>query len=232
MSIHTGHRQRLKRRFRQEGLDNFDDLYILELLLFYCVPRQDTNLLAHKLLDRFGSVQGVLRAGTDELEQIEGVGENISTFLTLIHSLNRLCQIKQDGKEIIINSYEEGGELLFHYLRDRRNENVYLLSMDAKRKVLSCDKIGEGSVNSANISVRRIVEVALAANATVVILGHNHPSGLASPSVEDITTTQHIARALKAMDIELMDHIIVSDGEYISMTLSGLYRPGVDAIMR
>lgn len=228
MSIHQGHRQRLKERFRKEGLENFDDLYILELLLFYCVPRRDTNPLAHKLLDRFGSLPRVLEASAEELEKVEGVGENIATFLSLIPSVNRLCQIRRESQVHIINTYEEGGKYLYPYLSDRRNENVYLLSMDAKRKVLSCDKVGEGSVNSANVPVRRIVEIALAANATAVILGHNHPSGLAYPSGEDIAATQYIAKALKAMDIELVDHIIASDGDFISMALSGLYRPFED----
>lgn len=232
MSIHQGHRQRLKKRFRLEGLENFDDLYILELLLFYCVPRQDTNPLAHRLLARFGSLQRVLDSTAEELEKVEGVGENISTFLTLIPSVHRVCRMRREETVKIINSYDDGGKYLFPYLADRKNENVYLLCLDAKRKVLSCDKVGEGSINSANISIRRIVEVALASNATAVVLGHNHPSGIAVPSAEDICTTQYVAKALKSMDIELVDHIVTADDDYISMVASGYYRPGMDAMVR
>ena len=103
----------------------------------------------------------------------------------------------------------------------RTRETVFLLCLDAKCKVLCCKEIGEGSVNTASISVRKVVETALAANATTVVLAHNHPSGIAVPSNEDIQTTQRIAAALSAVEIHLADHIVVADGDYVSMVQSG-----------
>lgn len=228
MSIHKDHRQRLKQRFQKEGLDHFDDLYILELLLFYCVPRRDTNEIAHNLLERFKTLPRVLEAGPEELRKVPGVGEGIITFFALLNDLERVRQMRRNADIDIINSYEDIKRLMVPALNKQRNETVFVLCMDAKRKVLCLEKVGEGSVNSANVPVRRIVELALAANATTVILGHNHPGGLAFPSPEDINTTRYVAKALWAVEIDLADHIIVADGDYVSLVQSGVYRPDVD----
>ena len=107
----------------------------------------------------------------------------------------------------------------------RRNETVYLLCLDAKCKVLCCKEVGEGSVNSASVPIRRIVEMALGANATSAILAHNHPSGLAFPSDEDQLTTRQLAIALAAVDITLVDHMIIADDEFVSLRQSGRYNP-------
>ena len=89
MSMHDGHRQRLKNRFREEGLDHFDEHQVLELLLFYCIPRIDTNELAHRLLERFGSLANVLEAKAEELEKVPGIGSNAATFLNLVTAVER-----------------------------------------------------------------------------------------------------------------------------------------------
>ena len=225
LSIHEGHRQRLKHRFREEGLDNFEELYVLELLLFYCVTRQDTNPLAHRLLDRFGSLSGVLGASAEELEQVEGVGEHISTFLTLITQVGRYYQIQQTEPGKILRTIDQCGNYMVPYFYGRQIETVFMLCLDAKCKVLRCMKVGEGSVNSAAVPVRRIVEMALNAKATTVVLAHNHPSGLAIPSADDIATTKRVGDALATVDIVLADHIVVSKDDFVSITQSNLYVP-------
>jgi len=225
--MHTddGHRQRVKDRFRQEGLDHFNDVHVLELLLFYAKPRVDTKPLARELLDRFGSLSRVLEATPTELETVKGVGENISTFLTLINQVSRYCMVNKDKENILMDTTEKYGTYLLQHFYGRRNETVFLMCLDAKCKMLSCQIVGEGSVNSANISIRKIVEMALGANATAVVLAHNHPSGLAIPSVEDKDTTERVATALGAMDIILADHIVVADGDFVSMVQSSFYDP-------
>ena len=225
MSIHEGHRQRLKNRFRREGLDNFDELYVLELLLFYCVPRRDTNPLAHKLLDAFGSLNGVLGASCEELEKVEGVNQSISTFLSLITQVGRYYQVKQSEPGQILNTVDRCGNFLVPYFYGREVETVFMLCLDAKCKAICCKKVGEGSVNSANIPVRRIVEMALAVNATTVVLAHNHPSGLAIPSADDVQTTIRVAKALKTVDMILADHIVVSNDDFVYLVDSKLYNP-------
>lgn len=225
MSIHEGHRDRLKSRFRNEGLDNFDELYVLELLLFYCIPRKDTNPIAHRLLDRFGSLNGVLDATPEELEKVEGVNKSTSTFLSLIKQVGRYYQVKSAAPGEILRTVDQCGKYLVPYFFGRDTETVFLLCLDAKCKVLCCKKIGEGSVNSANVPVRRVVEIALGANATSVVLAHNHPTGLAIPSADDIQTTHRISAALDAVDITLVDHIVVSQDDFVSIVQSQYYKP-------
>lgn len=225
MSIHSGHRQRLKDRFRREGLDNFDELYVLELLLFYCIPRADTNPLAHRLLDHFGSLTAVLDASVEELEKVDGLGKNASTFLSLITQVGRYYQVKRSEPGEILRTLEQCGNYLVPYFFGRERETVFILCLDAKCKVLCCKMVGEGSVNSANIPVRRVVEIALNANATTVVLAHNHPSGLAIPSADDIQTTYKVASALNAVEITLADHIVVSKDDFVSIVQSQYYKP-------
>jgi len=225
MSMHDGHRQRLKSRFLKEGLDNFEELQVLELLLFYCVPRKDTNPLAHLLLDRFGSLAQVLEAPAEELKKIPGVGESVATFLSLVTSVGRYYMVNRAAVGDILTDVEACGDYLKPRFYGRRNETVFLLCLDAKCKVLACKEVGEGSVNSAAVPIRRIVEMALGANATSVVLAHNHPSGVAVPSGDDIQTTRRLAMALSAVDIALVDHIVVADDDYVSMLQSGAYHP-------
>ena len=213
MSIHNGHRQRLKDRFRREGLDNFDELYVLELLLFYCIPRVDTNPLAHRLLAHFGSLTAVLDASPEELEKVEGVGSNAATFLPLITQVGRYYQVKRSESGKILARLEDCGCYMLPYFLGRDKETVFILCLDAKCKVICCKMVGEGSVNSANVPIRRVVEIALSTNATTVVLAHNHPSGLAIPSADDIRTTYRVAAALQAVEINLADHIVVSNGD-------------------
>jgi DNA repair protein RadC len=229
--IHDGHRQRLKKRFLEEGLENFNDHQVLELLLFYCIPRQDTNPIAHALLDHFGSLAQILEAPPEDLQKVPGVGESVAVFLSLLNAFYRYYRVKNEAAGRYLNSLEECGLYMQPFFQGRRNETVYLLCMDAKKKVLCCKEVGEGSVNSAAVPIRRIVEMALNANATTVILAHNHPSGYAVPSTEDILTTQKLAAALSAVDIVLTDHIVVADNDFISMRASDMYNPDACRIL-
>lgn len=228
MSIHAEHRQRMKERFLKEGLDHFDDLYVLELLLYYCIPRKDTNLTAHALLNHFGSLTAVFEATPEELQKVPGIGKHAATFLALIPQVGRYYQIKRAEPGDILRTIEQCGNYLVPYFYGRDNETVFLLCLDAKCKVLGCKLVGEGSVNSANIPVRRVVEIALNANATTVILAHNHPSGLALPSADDVQTTLRVAKAMEAVEITLADHIVVADNDFVSLAQSGYYRPGME----
>ncbi len=225
MSIHDEHRKRLKDRYRQEGLDRFNEFNALELLLFYCIPRIDTNPLAHRLIDRFGSFSAVLDASVEELEEVEGVGHNISTFLSLIPQVDRYYNDNKNRDLNILTNVEEYRRYLEPKFRNRKNEIVYMVCLDSKCKILACKELGEGSVNSAGVPIRRIVDVALKTNAASVILAHNHPGGLAFPSIDDRQTTNRVAQSLGAVDVVLADHLIFSDDDYVSMVRNGYYRP-------
>ena len=216
-SIHKGHRERLKQRFLEQGLDQFTDVQVLELLLFYAIPQRDTNPIAHALLDHFGSLSQVLEASVEELKKVDGIKGNAATLLALVTQLCRYYQVDCAQRIEILDSLEACGNYLVPRFFGRVRETVFLLCLDAKCKVLCCKEVGEGSVNSANISIRKVVETALNANATSVVLAHNHPSGVAVPSEEDLLTTKRLYAALQAVEIVLADHIVVADGDYVSM---------------
>lgn len=222
-SIHVGHRARLRKRFLDEGLDTFNEINALELLLFYCVPRKDTNELAHRLINHFGNYTNVLNAPISELIKVEGVSEHIATYLAIQGAAVRYYMINRKFDGIIVNTTEDYGNILIPYFIGKRNETVYILCLDAKCKVLCCREVSEGSVNAASISMRKIMDVVLSSNATSVVLAHNHPSGVALPSQEDFQTTYHVAKALRAVDVILVDHLIVADSDYVSLAQSGAF---------
>lgn len=226
MTNHNGHRERMRDRFLNNGLDGFAEHEALEMLLYYCVPRSDTNLLAHRLIEEFGALPQVFEATVPDLMRIEGVGKNVATAIAFFASFCRYYYVKQAQEEgKALKSVEECGRYLAPRFMGRRNEVVYMLCLDGKAKVLCCKMVGEGSVNSAGVPVRRIVEIALGANATSVILAHNHPSGIAVPSGDDVHTTLSVAKALRTVDVALQDHIVFSNADYVSMRESGYYEP-------
>lgn len=221
MSVHEGHRERLRQRFLAEGLDQFTDVQVLEILLFYCIARRDTNPIAHALLDHFGSLSQVLEAPVEELCKVEGIGENTAVFLRLVTQVGRCYLTDRASKAKVLPTLESCAKYLQTYFFGRNVETVYLLCLDAKCKMLCCKKLSEGDVNSTSISVRKIVETALNTNASSVVLAHNHPGGMAVPSNADIQTTSQIAAALRAVDVNFIDHILVTDDDYVSLVQSG-----------
>ena len=224
MSIHKEHRRRVKDRFLGEGLEHFDEVHALELLLFYAIPQGDVNPLAHRLLDHFGDLRQVLGAPPEQLMQVSGVGEHTAILLGLVKGLSQKYMVAE-RKLRQLSTMDECGAYLMDQFIGQRDEMVMLLCLDAKRSPLCCRIISRGSVNAAEVSVRKVVEVALAVNATSVILAHNHPSGLAIPSMEDIVTTRRMGCALDAVGIPLEDHIVVADRDYVSLVQSGYYDP-------
>ncbi len=218
--MHEGHRARLKKQFADGGLDGFTDVQTLELLLFYAVPRRDTNALAHSLLDHFGSLSQVLEGSPEELQKVEGIGDHAALLLTLIPQLARRYMVNRTQDVKVLPTLDSCAQYLVPRFFGRKTETVFLLCLDAKCKVLCCKEVGSGGTNSVAISVRKIVETAIGMGASTVVLAHNHPSGLAVPSPEDIQVTRQIAQALKAVDVLLADHIIVADDDYVSIAAS------------
>lgn len=223
MPGHSGHRQRVKTEFLARGVEGWSDHRILELLLFYAIPQGDVNELSHALLERFGSLAGVMDALPESLQQVPGVGEHTAVLLKLIPKLaGRYSTIRSSPGDILASSRAARDYLLPYFQTGPRNEMVYLVCMDAKYKVLGCHKLGEGTVNAADITPRRVVELALAHNASAVLLAHNHVSGLALPSNADLLTTETLARVLREVGVELADHLIFTEDDMVSLKDSGL----------
>ena len=144
MSIHDGHRQRLKNRFLNEGLDHFEDIQVLELLLFYAIPRQDTNPIAHGLIESFGSLAQVMEAPVEELKKVPGMGDSAAIFLSLVTAACRYYLVKRSDSHVVLTTVEQCGNYLLPFFCGKRNETVYLLCLDAQCKVLACKEVGEG----------------------------------------------------------------------------------------
>ena len=225
MTIHKDHRRRVKNRFLGEGLDHFEELHALELLLFYAIPQGDVNPLAHRLLAHFGNLHQVLTAPPEQLMQVSGVGEHTAILLGLVKGISQkyLIGIQENQRQLM--TLEDCGKYLLDRFVGRRDEIVMLLCLDAKRTPLCCRIVSEGSVNTAEVSIRKVMEAALSVNATTVVLAHNHPSGIALPSMEDVVTTRRVAAALDAVGILLEDHVVVAGRDYVSLRESNYYDP-------
>ena len=224
-NVHDGHRERLRRRFLDHGLAPFADHEVLELLLFYIIERRDTNPIAHRLIEQFGTLEAVLAAAPEQLAKVEGIGKQSALFLNLVGQTGRRCRLAAlDREPVILSSTEAAGAYLLERFAGERLEVAYQLCLDAKGKVLDCRRLTEGDASSAELPIRRVVEFALRYNASAVILAHNHPSGLAVPSREDVLATTQIESALRAIGVVLADHIIVADGDFVSMAQNGTLR--------
>ena len=222
MSIHEGHRERMRKQLKTSGMDSLSDVQVLEMLLYYAAPRGDTNPAAHALLKRFGTLDGVFSAPETELRKIDGVGEAAAQLLLLVPQVARRCLMSRSTQIQVLDTTSKCGQYLLPFFHGEREEVVYLLCLDAKCKALDCVLIHRGGVNVASIAARKVVKAALDSNATSVVLAHNHPSGLALPSQEDKQTTMVLKAALDAVGVVLADHIIVADDDFVSMRDDGI----------
>lgn len=225
MPTHDGHRDRVRQRFLKEGLESFEDYQILELLLFYSIPRRDTNPIAHELIETFGGLHQVFDAPYRALMDVGSIGASSALLLKLIPAVAKQYEISQQKVGVQLCTTNEYGKYLIPHFVGKRNETVYLLCLDSRCQPICCIQMDEGDVTSARVSPRKVVQTALNMQAASVILAHNHPSGFATPSPEDILTTRRIAMALDGVDIPLVDHIIVSDDDFVSLVQSNYYNP-------
>lgn len=215
--MHDEHRKRLRERFIKEGIDSFEAHQILELMMFYTIPRKDTNETAHLLLDKFGTFANVLDAPVKELMEVKGVGENTALFLNMIPQIMRRYENSKLKVLSSISSTAEAGEYVKSLFHGRIYECFFLICLNAQNKVVHTEKISEGTPNETSVYPRNVVRIAIQNNATSVILAHNHPGGSITPSSSDIESTAMISSALKTVDIGLMDHIVVANNSYFSM---------------
>lgn len=219
-NIHSGHRDRIRKKFIENDLNNFLPHEILELLLFYAVPRKDTNPLAHKLLDAFGSISAVFDAPI-ELLMKEGLSESAAVAIKLIPSLSRVYIVDKHKNRNKCISEDEIFDYMISKFIGIQDEVVVLLLMDIKGKELYSGIIRRGSVASVDVYMRNLINLCLTYNAYSAILSHNHPSGIALPSKADIKTTKLVYDSLKVINVKLLDHIIVADNDCISLKESG-----------
>lgn len=221
MGVHDGHRERMRRRFLENDLNGFADHEVLELLLYYAIPQGDVNPLAHELMDRFGSLSGVLSAPVELLTEVKGVGERTAVLLRLSLLIAQRAHLTDMRQELVLDTRKQVGSYLLELFSLERNEAVYQLCLDGKGKLLTCKRLGEGSVSAVTMDIRKAVQNAILCSASSVILAHNHPSGIALPSQEDLAVTDQLKAALASIGVRLEDHIVVADRDFVSFAESG-----------
>jgi len=208
--LHDGHRERVRKRFMENGLDGFFDHQVLELMLFYCIPRKDTNDMAHILLNKFGSFSAVLDAPFESLLDC-GISSNAAVFIKLIPSLcSRYYQDSYHQKNDDSKSMEEF--ILPHFI-GQNEEQLFLVLLDAKGKRVFSYVVSRGTKSEASVNIQKIVQLGVQHDASCAIVAHNHPNGVNLPSKNDIDMTLRLQRALRNVGIVLFDHYIITDME-------------------
>lgn len=211
---HTNHRKRLRKRFLNEGIDNFEDHNVLELLLFFSIPRRDTNEIAHALLDKFGSLSNVFTASVDQLCTVKGIGESSAALIKMIPQLWKKFAVENYLSEKNIEDIESSGEYLTKLYIGEESERCYMLIFNEKGKMTNTVDVDSGDVSSVYFSPRIIMDIAVKYGASSFILAHNHPTGTTEPSPQDVMLTRRLHEVFEIMGIPMRAHIIVSGSEY------------------
>ena len=219
---HLGHRGRLKDRFERAGIAGLQDYEVLELLLFYALPRKDAKPLAKDLMRRFGSLKGVLDAGHEALEGVPGIGRHAALLFRLVRDLGSLYLQKRAEEKEQISSTKELIDYCLSSMGGLKDEHFAVIYLNARNKIIKVETIQEGIVNQAVVYPRKVLEKALTHKASAIILVHNHPSGHVRPSDADIRLTRVLQDAARVMDIVLHDHLIVGENRFFSFREEGI----------
>ncbi|MBQ7015085.1 MAG: DNA repair protein RadC [Clostridia bacterium] len=222
--LHKNHRERMRNKYLETGLDTMDPHEVLEIMLYNVIPRQDTNPIAHRLINTFGSFHGVLDASVEDLMKVEGLGKNAAVFLKLFPDVRRFYEKDKQKNKKSFKNVDEIGDYLLPGFMGKKQEMVLMLTLSAKNEAICTHILMEGSLNSASFDIKKIVGCSIRDGASKIVLAHNHPGGLATPSVTDRKSTLKIMNMLQMLDIELIDHLIYADEDYVSMSLSGLLK--------
>jgi len=215
--MHEGHRGRMREKYLKGGEEGLLDHELLEILLFYCIPRSNTNEIAHELLKKFGTLDGVANADYYALQTVHGIGENAALFLNLLGTFNRKCaqSTVRDTKSFHhISVAREFGEAM---LRGYPNEQLWALLLDNRLKKIDFVRVNEGTVNHVSFDLEEFYLSCLGRSVSAIILYHNHPKGLAIPSREDLNLTYQIENKLLDVGIHLLEHFVVSDRSCVPM---------------
>lgn len=222
-TLHAGHRQRLRQRFLQEGLEGFADHQVLELLLFHVVPRRDTNRMAHLLFQRFGTLSAVLEADPRDLRTVEGIGEQAAAFLALIPQITRrYLQDRGSREKPVLLTPQAVKKFILPLMIGRTEEVFYVVCLDLHGRLLFPALVAQGTVQETYIHPRLVVEEVIRHRASKVILAHNHPAESFRASASDITFTRTLINALQPLNIMVLDHLIVAGDGCLSMAEAGI----------
>jgi len=219
-----GHRNRLREKFMEGGLDRFSDEEVVEFLLTLGTPRKDVKMEAREALKRFGSLSGTLSAPMSELTRIKGIGPKNALYLNLIHQVaGRYLRDRAKGKTFF-GSSKAVFDFLFHSMRDLKREVFKVLFLNRKNELIEDQDVFLGSLTGSAVYPREIMALALENRAAALVFVHNHPSGDPSPSMEDRNLTRDLVWSAKLLMIQVLDHVIIGNNTYYSFADDGLIR--------
>lgn len=214
---HEGHRLKLKNRFLKQGLDGFEDHNILELVLFFAIPRRDTNVIAHNLLNKFGSFSRVFEASVADLCSIEGIGEHAAHLIKTYPAVAKRYYQDRFKEEKRLPMYHQMGQDLVLQFAGVNHEQLLVLFYDNSLGFRGQVVLHEGDINSVGFSMRKVCDAALQHNASYMIMAHNHPHGLPIASSDDLNTTSRVNDFMSQMSVILIDHFIIGEGRFSSV---------------
>ena len=227
---HSGHRQRMRERYNKQGLSGFAPHEVLELLLFYAIPQKNVNPLAHRLIDRFGSLYGVLNASPQQLMQVDGIGEYAATFLALLQDAARQAMRTRAADRAPLSTRQAAVDYCIKLLHGEKRELFYAVCLNGQMETLSAVQIAKGSLSDVPAYPRIVLDAVLTHNAHAVLFCHNHPSGSVMPSAQDLDATRLLSGLLSEIEVVLIDHLIVSEHHAFSMVRNGYFRRTADAV--
>ncbi len=219
--IHSGHRDRVRQRFMTEGLSGFQPHQILELILFYCIPRRDTNELAHRLITRFGNLNGVFDADINELREF-GLSEKSAAFIKLQRDLFDKLYYPYFNKDNDALTIDDAGDYFVNRYIGNYSDETSVLLLDPKSSMLYCGTVPNGSIETEE-DVQKITRLAVMYKAGGVVLARNIPEGLLLPSKQDIMILRTVRHYLLRVGVELLDYILISGTDYLSLADSVQY---------
>ncbi len=220
-TVHRGHRKRMRKRFNESGIFAFRDHEVIEMLLYGTIARGDTGDTACRLLEKFGSMDGVFDATYDQLLEVEGVGEATAGMLSLILPIFKRYYCRENG-DVTYSSYDYLDPLR-EVMGDLSEERIAALYLGENDNILYAEKVCNGGFKSSEFSVLKLMKRAVASGATTFVVAHNHPSGVAVPSSGDVKATESIKICSETFGVPLVDHLVVVRDDYVSMAESKMY---------
>ncbi|MEA4816863.1 MAG: DNA repair protein RadC [Lachnospiraceae bacterium] len=223
-NVHDGHRKRMRERCIKDGAGVFEDHQLVEMLLYYSIPRKDTNEIAHNIISKCGSLSNIIYSNPKDLINKYSLTENQAILFNIIGEILKRCSMESNAGKPTLSNNIEAGEYVYALLRYEKQECFYVICLDAKNRVINTSLISEGTANTAHVYPKSVVETVLRHNATNVIFAHNHPSGGLRPSFNDIDLTNELSKIMKFLDINVVDHIIVAENSYFSFAGNGFLK--------
>lgn len=217
----------MRKRLLEQDADSLYDHELLEMMLYYSIPRGDTNVIAHRLLHHFGRLHHVLEAQLTDLLEIEGIGE--ASALQIILTFEMVRRYRMDladavEKRIDAHNAQALGKFFVERLGHCAEERILLACLDGQGRIKNCYTVTTGTPSASDLQTARIAEIALRTRAVCVILGHNHPHGFVTPSVADVRTTYELRKKLDGIGVTLVEHVVVSEDSYLMMSdFQGLF---------